>query len=381
MKIMRQINLRMRITLLVGAISILCSVILTIAASYNAHSQFTRLSLVGPLTEQNTVIKEGRVTALEAAPIVTNAGSASVTEAKQKFDLTGTIILAIVSIVGMGLVYVVAGKALHPIHDLNKTISAITENNLQMRIPEDGRNDEVGTLTHSFNIMLDRIEKSFVRQKRFSANVAHELKTPLTTIRAGIQVFHLESHPTIADYEETLATTERNINRLKDVVDDLMRLCDEQANLETDSVDMKEMFDTICCELRPIFKEKNIEAEINCNLQTIRGNQGLIYRACFNLIENAAKYNIYGGEILIETKSENGLGKIRITDTGSGIPADELQQIFEPFYRVNKSRSRKTGGAGLGLSIVKTIVEKHGWKISVDSILGQGSIFTITFKA
>lgn len=113
-------------------------------------------------------------------------------------------------------------------------------------------------------------------------------------------------------------------------------------------------------------------------METVSGNPILLYRACFNLVENAVKYNRDGGEISIETRSEGRLGKIVVSDTGSGIPSDELQQIFEPFYRVNKSRSRKTGGAGIGLSIVKAIVEKHGWKISVESDLGKGSTFTIT---
>lgn len=379
MKIVRKINLRMRITILAGAILLLCSIILTIAASYNARSQFTRLNLVGPLELQNTLINEGEITALEPVPILINPSLARVTEAKQKFNLTGIIILAVVSIAGMVLVYIVAGKALSPIHDLSKTISVITENNLQMRIPEEGRSDEIGTLGHSFNIMLERLQKSFMQQKHFSANVAHELKTPLSTIRAGIQVLNLESSPSIADYEETLATTERNLDRLTAIVDDLMRLCDEQELFETTNIELEEMFAIICNELKPILEEKDIEIVSKCKLKTIRGNQGLVYQACFNLIENAVKYNKRSGRIEIESESENGLGKIKITDTGSGIPSEELEYIFEPFYRVNKSRSRKNGGAGLGLSIVKTIIERHGWKIAVDSVLGQGTIFTITF--
>ena len=160
-----------------------------------------------------------------------------------------------------------------------------------------------------------------------------------------------------------------------------MRLCDEQELFETTNIELEEMFAIICNELKPILEEKDIEIVSKCKLKTIRGNQGLIYQACFNLIENAVKYNKRSGRIELESESENGLGKIKITDTGSGIPSEELEYIFEPFYRVNKSRSRKNGGAGLGLSIVKTIIERHGWKITVDSVLGQGTIFTITFTA
>lgn len=375
MKIVGGMSLRMRITLLAGIILISCSIILTIASSYNARSQFSTLTLSNAIPIKDAVLKEGTAIPIGGTPVTLTPSA--VTAAKKQFDSTSMIILAIVSILGMGMVYVIAGRSLRPIRKLSKTVCAITEDNLQQRIPEEIGNDEVGALGHSFNIMLDRLEKSFLRQKRFSANVAHELKTPLATINAGIQVLHLEKTPSISDYEETLATTERNVNRLMAVVDDLMRLCDEQEEFGTASIDLREMFESICSELHPVLEEKNIGIELQCRLQTVYGSQVLLYRACFNLVENAAKYNKESGKILIETRMEKGVGRIIITDTGNGIPADELQQIFEPFYRVNKSRSRKAGGAGLGLSIVKTIVEKHEWAISVDSVLGQGSTFTI----
>lgn len=251
---------------------------------------------------------------------------------------------------------------------------------MQKRIPDENRNDEVGVLGQSFNIMLDRLEKSFLRQKRFSANAAHELKTPLAIINAGIQVLQLEEHPSVSDYEEMLATTERNVKRLMTVVDDQLKLYDEQEQFYIVPINLQEMFELIRIELYPFLVEKDIEIELRIGLWNVLGNQALLYRTFFNLLENAVKYNRDGGKILIETKVENTEGKIIISDTGNGIPTDELQRIFEPFYRVNKSRSRKTGGVGLGLSIVKTIIEKHRWNISVDSVFGQGTTFTITLK-
>ena len=375
MKIAGGMSLRMRITLLAGLILVLCSIILTIASSYNAHLQFSTLTLGNAIPVKDFVPKEVTAAPVGGTPVMLTP--TAVTAAKKQFDSTGMISLAIVSILGMGMVYVMAGRSLRPIRKLSETVCAITEDNLQQRIPEETGNDEVGALGRSFNTMLDRLEKSFLRQKRFSANVAHELKTPLATINAGIQVLHLEEAPSISDYEEILATTERNVNRLMAVVDDLMRLCDEQEEFTMVAVDLGEMFESICSELRPVFEKKNIEIELQCGLRSVCGNQVLLYRACFNLVENAAKYNKENGKILIETGTEEGTGRIIITDTGNGIPADELQQIFEPFYRVNKSRSRKEGGAGLGLSIVKTIIVKHGWGISADSVLGQGSTFTV----
>lgn len=381
MKILDSISLRMRITLLSGAILLICSVILTLGAAYNAHSQFNAITN-NPITYSAAI--EDKVSSDQIGLITNDWDKASttgtapmLTEAKKQFDTTNIIILVIVSGLGMAMVYIIAGRSLRPIHELSRTISTISEDNLRQRIPDDQRKDEVGALGYSFNIMLDRLEKSFLKQKRFSANVAHELKTPLATINAGIQVLHLEKNPTVSDYEQTLATTERNVKRMIAVVDDLFSLY-EQEEFTTVPIDLQDMFEAILQELRPTLDDKHIETVLCCGLKSIYGNKILLYRACFNLVENAVKYNRDGGMISIETKKEDRLGKIIISDTGNGIPTDELQQIFEPFYRVNKSRSRKTGGAGLGLSIVKTIIEKHGWKISVDSELEKGSVFTIT---
>ncbi|MEL7565816.1 MAG: ATP-binding protein [Dehalobacterium sp.] len=379
MKFMNRISLRMRITLLSGTILLLCSGILTLGAYYNAHTQFNNITLDGSLT----VVPDTVLPRMEVYPSVSGTVEPIITKpaltaARQQFDTTNIIILAVVSVLGMVLVHIISGRSLRPIHELSRTISAISEDNLRERIPDNHRKDEVGALGCSFNIMLDRLEKSFLRQKRFSANVAHELKTPLATINAGIQVLHLDKNPSVSEYEETLATTERNVKRLIAVVDDLMSLYDENEKIETVPVNLQDMFESILTELCPMFEDKHIKTELQCGLKMVCGNQVLLYRACFNLVENAAKYNKEYGKILIETKADNKVGQITITDTGNGIPAEELEQIFEPFYRVNKSRSRKEGGAGLGLSIVKTIVEKHGWEVSVDSILGRGSAFTIS---
>ncbi|GKU26792.1 sensor histidine kinase [Clostridium folliculivorans] len=381
MKVFSRISLRMRITLLAGAILLLCSIILTLGASYNAHTQLNNVTLASPygVVEKAPISGDIELHPSDVAIAVPSAKVAVLTAAKKQFDIVNVLILAGVSVFGMVLVYVVAGKSLRPIHELSKTASTIGEENLQKRIPNLYTKDEVGMLSNSFNAMLDRLEESFVKQKRFSANAAHELKTPLSTINASIQVLHLDKNPAASDYEETFETIERNVKRLIMVVDDLMKLYDENDQLEIVPIDLKSMFEAIICELIPVIENQNIETELICGLKTVKGNQILVYRAFFNLIENAAKYNKDGGKIVIEAKREGEVGKITIKDTGNGIPAYELQHIFEPFYRVSKSRSRKTGGAGLGLSIVKTIVEKHGWKVSVNSELGEGSTFTIIF--
>ena len=367
----------MRITLLTGSILILCSFILTWSILYSANNQFevlagTDFSVTVPVEEFTPIPpRDLEITEITLNPLVT---------ARRQLNFTSALLLAAVCMVGTGLVYVVAGKSLRPIHDLNDAVSNISENNLNARISTEDRKDEVGELSQSFNVMLNRLEASFLRQKRFSANVAHELKTPLATINAGIQVLKLEEEPTLSDCLETLAITERNIKRLIPIVDDLMRLCDEEEEFEMESIKLQDMFHAIAEELNPLLKAKKIELTIDCKETLIYGNSRLVYGAFFNLIENGIKYNKIGGKINIVSKKENDFRTIQIIDTGDGISKEELPYIFDPFYCVNKSRSRKTGGSGLGLSIVRTIIDKHGWTIDVESELGVGTVFTIKIK-
>lgn len=161
---------------------------------------------------------------------------------------------------------------------------------------------------------------------------------------------------------------------------DLMRLCDEQEQFEKDEISLFELFSAIFAELTPSLTEKRIQTEMDCTeYPVVMGNYGLLYRAFFNLIENAVKYNRDRGFITIFSSVKNNIGEICIKDTGNGIPQEELPLIFEPFYRVNKSRSRKTGGAGLGLAVAKTIIERHGWSITAESVIERGTEFVIHF--
>ena len=229
-----------------------------------------------------------------------------------------------------------------------------------------------------FREMLERLSDSFANQKQFSANVAHELKTPLATMQASVQVLRMDEAPTGEDCLKMLDVVERSTARLRAVIDDLLRLCDEQSQLEREEVSLPRLFSDILRELAPGLEAKRIRAEIDCGqFPVVTGNESLLYRAFFNLVENAVKYGREGGTIRVSSSCEGSAGTIRVRDTGIGIPPEELPHIFEPFYRVNKSRSRKTGGAGLGLAVVKAIIERHGWSISADSTPDVGTEFII----
>ena len=374
---MKTKSLCFRLTLMTGTILLLCSVAFTLLASYNAGKQLTAVAEV--ISSEGLVIVPAQMTEGGFfSPTVPPTEIPTVTAAKRSFNSAGIVSLVVISILGTGTVYFVTRRALKPIQELNEQITVITENNLDERVNGDQRTDEVGTLCRSFNIMLERLSRSFSTQKRFSANVAHELKTPLTTRQASVQVMRLEPSPTPDEYEKMLDTVERNISRLRAIIDDLMRLCDEQEQIEKDKISLDTIFADIFSEFSPSLKDRHIQYELNFNeCPTVWGNLSLLYRAFFNLVENAVKYNRDGGAILISSNCKDNICEICIKDTGNGIPQEELSFIFEPFYRVNKSRSRKTGGAGLGLSVVKTIIERHGWNISVKSEVGIGTEFII----
>lgn len=385
----------MRVTLLTGGIVLATSVLLTFSSMYNAQDKFV-VDLINPdkTLSINKVTNAnerglGRVMETEeggrAQPrsngLPTEYGIAiAAVQAKKQFDIWSYIYLIIFSSIGMIVTYSVAGKTLKPLQELNDSIINITEHNLKDRIPTFSVNDEIGSLANSFNAMLERLNESFLRQKRFSASVSHELKTPLSIMNAGIQVLQLDDEPTVSDYKETIEMAERNIKRLINIVDDLFVLTNESNTDFADEIDLKQLFLQIKLELQSLYKEKNIYITQEFGFDTIKGNATLVYRAFFNLLENAMKYNITNGKVAIKTVIENNVEKIIISDSGMGIPPEDINKIFEPFYRVDQSRSRKVGGAGLGLSIVKSIVEKHGWRIEAESTVDIGTCFVVSHQ-
>ena len=310
------------------------------------------------------------------APAITNA--AIVSEAKLQFNLAGLAAMFLITALGTGLVYMVTRKALAPIHTFSQTVSSITENDLDIQIQEQaGSSSEADLLHRSFNSMMERLNRSFSTQKHFSAKVAHELKNPLATIIANTQVAKLGPLSS-EEYQQVLDAVERNAKRLQLIIEDLLHLYDGQAEIEGNCIQLDWMFTNILEELAPKMQERNITTTVDCTgFPSVIGNYDLLYRAFYNLIENAIKYNIPNGKIYIVSRIDANRGEIVISDTGCGISAEQLPLIFDPFYQANTSRSRKTGGTGLGLSIVKSIIERHGWSISVSSEVGRGTLFTI----
>ncbi len=368
---MRKLSLQWRITLLTALVLLICSMSLTAVSILNAQNMLV------PFMYGLEAVPGMPTTRIEDATQVVSAVPAE--KVKRSFDIRSILFGVIFTILGTGAVYVVTGKALRPVRELSRSVSTVDEHSLSDRLPEVMVNDEVGELTRGFNRMLSRLDEAFLRQKRFTASAAHELKTPLATIKAGVQVLHMDQNATVLDYEENARMIEASINRLSQVVEGLLLIATtgEDAGGEIEEIYLTPMFEAIQSELEPHYEKIGIVFENNCNEIMIRGNAMLLYHAFFNLVENACKYNHNNGHVRVA--AQKGLDSIIITiqDDGHGISAEHHALVFEAFYRVDNSRSRKTAGSGLGLSIVKAIVERHNGTITLDSQLNQGTCFYV----
>lgn len=379
---MKYLSLRMRLTVLTGMILIITTILLTVISISSANNKF-----VQPLTGMEGIgVSFGEIQRDVTQEIdVKNPSSLppdtyfleEINMVKKQFQYQILIWMFVITVVGIGAIYFVAGKALNPVKNLRKSIEDINEYNFSDRIHNITSKDEIGDLASEFNKMLQRLENSFTYQKNFAANAAHELKTPLTTMKTGVQILKLDLSPSIDDYKENLEITEESTQRLINIVEDLLTLANNHAVKFLDKINLHQMFETIAHEVAPLCAEKYITLTLNnCN-KSIVGNKVLIYRVFSNLFENAVKYNKMNGKIEITCHDKSDFIHISIADTGIGIAKEELPFIFEPFYRVDQSRTRSLGGSGLGLSIVRSIIEKHKGRINVKSANNIGTTFEI----
>ncbi|MFE4896018.1 sensor histidine kinase [Peribacillus butanolivorans] len=381
---MNKLTLRLRLTFLTGCILVAITICLTIISINNVDNTFVQPNLNKKMLDRELMDQENSLNKkiIDDHTFDENQNNGitahiEVIEAQKQFNDQSIMWMITIIVVGIVTTYLIAGRALKPVSDLSRNVKSINEHNLSQRIENINTKDEIGDLAISYNKMLDRLEKSFMYQKNFAANAAHELKTPLTIIKAGIQVLKLDKSPTLEDYKGNIYITEQSTQRLIQVVDDLLALASEQTEELSNNIELKNLFETISDELHPLCVEKNTNIYLDICNENIIGNQTLLYRVFFNLIENAVKYNHNNGTVRVIARVNDDNITISISDTGIGIPKEVLPLIFEPFYRVDKSRTRQLGGSGLGLSIVKTIVEKHKGTISVKSTLNVGTTFEV----
>lgn len=385
---MNKISLRWRVTLLMGALLLSVCVLLTALSIQNMTSKFVAptLSLPVEMARPDGSGVDNGVLSLDDPTINLPEGmiympeiKRGIADASRSFSTSSYLSLALVVAGGMLAAYYLAGRAMGPIAKLNDEINAIDVNNLSKRISVPQTSDEIETLSRAFNELLTRLERDFEKEKRFSANAAHELKTPLATIMTSAQVLTMNDTVSVEEYREHLDTTLQSVRRLSRVVDGLLLLGGADLGVPFEGVDVTKTLYDIETELAPLYEEKDIALSYDLQPITLHGNPVLLYRAFFNLMENAFKYAGEHGTVAVTSRATKEDWVIGITNTG-GIPADDIQNIFEPFYRADKSRSRKIAGAGLGLSIAKEIFDLHDASISIRSDHGSETIVEARFR-
>lgn len=294
--------------------------------------------------------------------------------------------LGMISLIGLGLVallggagaYLLSGFALRPLRQMSETARRIHSETLYTRLAWQGPSDEVRELADTFDAMLERLEQTFEAQKRFVADVSHELRTPLALLRTNLEVVATDPAATVDDYHEMMTVQERALSRLERLMSDLLLLATSEQPASSELVALAPVIEEVMSDVQDVAHEQRIELSLHCEADVVvAGDSLLLARVFSNLIENAICYNRQDGKVAVTLTQENQQAVVRVVDTGIGIPSDQQASIFDRFSRVDRSRTRRSGGAGLGLSLVQAIVHQHGGQVQVESTPGSGSVFTV----
>ena len=358
-------SIRAQLTLLMVGLLVCCCVVLTWLV-YRSTSELLELAAAN-------AINQG------ALSIVLDVDAI---ERSILFDALGILLVVIVA--GSCVAYFLIGHYTKPVQQLSAHMKEISPNTLSDSIEIEGGGEEIQELVKSFNQMTEQLDEAFAMQRRFSASAAHELRTPIAVLRTKLDVFKKkkrEQH----EYDELVTTMETYIDRLSSIITDLLEFAETSELGEVEDVSLDSVIKTVVDDLESVAQNNMINMQIDEQSMTqseaqtfiVKGNTNLLYRALYNLVENAIRYNNEEGSVNITLETRGQEGVIIIADTGIGIAPEQRELVFEPFYRVNKSRSREFGGAGIGLSLVKTILKRHGASITVSENNPQGSIFTI----
>ena len=309
-----------------------------------------------------------------------NDFSVQVYNNKADYRKNSLIISALLAFLGGVATYFISGHALKPIRDFSEKIEEVQAQNLADSQIEENTVKELNQLSVSYNKMLERLSDAFEVQRQFTANAAHELRTPLALIQVQLDLYNSTRHP--GNDVDTLQTirmvTEQN-GRLSKMVKTLLDMSELQTVGRDEKIIVDALVDEVLADLEPLAQEKSIKLIGKCKAATMVGSDILIYRLVYNLVENAIKYNHLGGQVTVIAYQKEKHIYLSVEDTGSGIPEDFRERVFEPFFRVDKSRSRELGGVGLGLALVREIVRVHDGSITVRANPSGGTIFDVMF--
>ena len=309
-----------------------------------------------------------------------NDFSVQVYNNKEDYRKNSLIISALLAILGGVATYFISGHALKPLREFSDKIEEVQIQNLADSRIEESKIKELNQLSVSYNKMLERLQDAFEVQRQFTANAAHELRTPLSLMQVQLDLYHSTQHPgSDADTLQMIKMVTEQNDRLSKMVKTLLDMSELQTVGRDEQIIMDDLVDEVLEDLEPLAQEKNIKLIGKCKDITMVGSDILIYRLVYNLVENAIKYNHSGGQVTVTAYKEQKHIYLSVADTGSGIPKELRERVFEPFFRVDKSRSRKLGGVGLGLALVREIVRVHDGSITVKSNPSGGTIFEVLF--
>lgn len=299
---------------------------------------------------------------------------------KADYKRNSLIITILLALLGGVVTYFISGHALRPIREFSDKIEEVQAQNLSDSRIDENNVKELNQLGISYNKMLERLSEAFEIQRQFSANAAHELRTPLALMQVQLDLYNSASHPgNDADTLQTIKMVTEQNDKLNRMVKTLLDMSELQTVGRNDKIILDAIVEEVLADLEPLAVEKNIKLIGKCEDATMIGSDILIYRLVYNLVENAIKYNHPLGQVTVTAYQRNKHVYLSVEDTGSGIPKELRERVFEPFFRVDKSRSRELGGVGLGLAFVREIVRVHDGSICIKSGKTGGTIFEVTF--
>ena len=373
-------SLQLKLTLLLSLLMIISCVLMYFFISHSAVSGMDGL--------QNYMIKVDPQDG--DSPITFNVDPKAlfpqfeqeIQETKEAFLLRSVIATTIIILLSSVCTYFLTKKTLTPLQKLTSEVSQIQAQNLSTQLAVPNSKDEIAQLTSSFNEMLARLDNAFSTQKQFSANAAHELRTPLAVLQTNLEVFEKKQEPEMVEYRQLFTMIKEQTARLSQLVGTLLDMTNLKSVPRTDQVTLEELVDEVFCDLDPVAEKAGISIHFNNSANQdshtdVTGSYVLLYRAVYNLVENAIKYNRPHGSVSVSVKQENGQAMVLVTDTGIGISPENQKKIFDPFFRVDKSRSRAMGGAGLGLALVDSIAKEHGGTVNVLESSEAGSTIAL----
>ncbi len=378
MKGLNKFSIRTRLVGITVFILVICCIGLTVLMNYSATQMASQVAQI-TTPAQNINEIENQIGSQQPAMDISE--SIENMESQQRiidnFYRNSFLYMFFIIMIGGSMMYLFSKSILLPLAKLNDKIKNSTVSTLSDKLSVPNSDDEIAELTVSFNKMTDRIQEAFLFQQQFSGNVAHELRTPLTIMKTKIDVFEKRENHTPAEYKELILNQKNQLICLSEIIQTLLEITNTDIVQEKEYFLVSDMVENILLDFSNMTVQKNIYISTDLQNVEIYGNVDLLYRAFSNLIQNSIRYNVKNGNIYISAKQKQHNTVIQICDTGIGISEENRQRIFEPFFRVDKSRSREMGGAGLGLSIVKKIIEKHDGTITVSNNNPQGACFII----